>query len=84
MDGFGADRLATAVAAIATAAGRCASSPGSSRRSPLVAHSTAAGCPVRRMAFNGTPAAGVHERRMRRVLEAIYRDLGLAAELPPG
>ncbi|HEX2253656.1 MAG TPA: serine hydrolase domain-containing protein [Thermoanaerobaculia bacterium] len=31
------------------------------------------------LAFNGTPAADAHEARVRRVLDALYRDLGLAA-----
>jgi CubicO group peptidase (beta-lactamase class C family) len=29
------------------------------------------------LAFNGTPEADAHERRIRAVLEAVYRDLGL-------
>ena len=32
------------------------------------------------LAFNGTPSADAHERRTRAVVEAIYRDLGLAPE----
>jgi CubicO group peptidase (beta-lactamase class C family) len=30
------------------------------------------------LAFNGTPANGRHERRIRAALDAVYRDLGLA------
>jgi CubicO group peptidase (beta-lactamase class C family) len=35
------------------------------------------------LAFNGTPAAGAHERRLRAVLDAIYLDLGLVSEPAP-
>ncbi|HEX4498044.1 MAG TPA: serine hydrolase, partial [Thermoanaerobaculia bacterium] len=30
------------------------------------------------LAFNGTPAADAHERRVRAVLDALYEDLGLS------
>lgn len=36
------------------------------------------------LAFNGTPSAEAHERRIRATLEAIYRDLGLAAAADDG
>jgi CubicO group peptidase (beta-lactamase class C family) len=32
------------------------------------------------LAFNGTPGDDAHERRIRTVLDALYQDLGLAAE----
>jgi CubicO group peptidase (beta-lactamase class C family) len=32
------------------------------------------------LAFNGTPGADAHERRIRAVLDALYQDLGLAAD----
>jgi CubicO group peptidase (beta-lactamase class C family) len=32
------------------------------------------------LAFNGTPGADAHERRIRAVLDALYQDLGLAGE----
>jgi CubicO group peptidase (beta-lactamase class C family) len=32
------------------------------------------------LAFNGTPANDAHERRLRSVLDALYEDLGIAAE----
>jgi len=32
------------------------------------------------LAMNGHPEAAVHERRVRQVLDALYRDLGLAGE----
>jgi CubicO group peptidase (beta-lactamase class C family) len=32
------------------------------------------------LAFNGTPANDAHERRIRAVLDALYEDLGLAAQ----
>lgn len=36
------------------------------------------------LAMNGQPEADVHERRVRQVLDALYRDLGLAGEVAVG